>query len=495
MAQVPQLLAGGLRGDLAPAAAAAAAGTEDQGVKRAAEESGDDEDVFMTSEAWIKEEAAACRAFLENVDTLTGPSLLEFLREIPATQAGLKSGQGRRVIFGNALLRFLFKSTEKLPSLAPLAASTPKVVARSPRNTKAEVQSQDTLFSQWTKENPETLLLRVLVRGQLEKQIELISGPSPRKHLSAAPALPGPAAAAAQKLRPFPQFSEGVRARILCISVDTVARALLEKITTLGDKSQRRQTLDDKSARGAIDYWEQLARDFVNNPEWDALALAETARYIEEDDVASQVRVNEIPVPPITARELREAWSSARTQYQTCHSRYCQSGHYPHGLGEGDAAKEFLHNYAQHDMSMYFAFLLYGQSCPPIASRSNPTVVATDIGVSAAAGAALPLAPPATPSVKSSSPAESKSKRSRVVEAQLSSALSSLEAVVQTYHTAESAAARSHTEREIEKTLNFANAFSKLQEILRNLTPDQEHLRAGLQKQCDALLATMSKNA
>jgi hypothetical protein len=101
------------------------------------------------------------------------------------------------------------------------------------------------------------------------------------------------------------------------------------------------------------------------------------------DMVTREFNVDEIPRPPVTGQELKSLVSQFRTAYELAFRRFSQSGQYADGgQTQGESDKDFRTNFAQGDYSLYFAFILFNRTCPPIAGRCNPEGVSLDIGVS-----------------------------------------------------------------------------------------------------------------
>lgn len=97
---------------------------------------------------------------------------------------------------------------------------------------------------------------------------------------------------------------------------------------------------------------------------------------------AQDVHYNELPSPPISADELKAVWSRSRTIYTDAFGRFTQSGQLAHGTSRaGDGDTEFREHFVHNDLLMWFMYLLYGRTLPPIASRANPAAVCKEIGV------------------------------------------------------------------------------------------------------------------
>lgn len=255
----------------------------------------------------------------------------------------------------------------------------------------------------------------------------------------------------------------------------------------MGEKSERRVTLDDKSLRGALDHWGRLADHYVNDSEWNPLAMAEHGRDVEEDPVASAVNLKEIADPPLTGRELRDMWSTMKTKYQTCYSSYSASGHYLHGKGQGDAANDFLTNFTTGDTVMYFAFLLYGQSCPAIASRSNPSSASADIGVLVAQPNATVPPSPTTASPPAGPPLSSDSKRSRRGQGPQEAVGIALAAGLDKIANAMSQSGPDPLISDLGRKSALMDVLSKTAQTLQSLPPSLEHLRPALVAECEEL--------
>lgn len=109
-----------------------------------------------------------------------------------------------------------------------------------------------------------------------------------------------------------------IKARIATLVVNDGPKELLEQIFQGGIS---RQDLDNKELRPSA-IWERLAKDYVNNPDW------EPEVYKVNDARLDALNINPLLVPsePMTGEELRTMYSNMRTQYTKIYMNYKQSG-------------------------------------------------------------------------------------------------------------------------------------------------------------------------
>ena len=164
---------------------------------------------------------------------------------------------------------------------------------------------------------------------------------------------------------------KSLRARAWHLADDPRSVSYLEIIFGGINKKARRAHLDDKTQRNK-NYWQELADDFFNNPEWQPQNPFSDTRVVD-------IKPQNPPTDPYSAETLRALFSKMRTQYSVFNDRYHRSGQLEAGNGDGD--DEFFDKFCGRDVAYFYAHLLFQGLPPKFCTRDICSNQKSDVGI------------------------------------------------------------------------------------------------------------------